>query len=354
MTDQSLFVLISVLSILTLAAFYLSYSRDRTNLANGLLFNLFVLSLSVAMVVGSVVFQGTWASLPFRLVTLVVFFVYGFVLIFGMAILIAGSFINARIVSKREKRHLANLLTLFLGIGLTIYLIISNLSIIQATPVLKYLLAYGTMILIFAGLSFYNFLLNSAFYGLFKQKPDKDYIIVLGSGLVDGSKVSNLLAGRIDKAIEYYELQKVVGKNSKLIFSGGQGPGEEIPEAEAMFLYALERGVPEEDLLQERESKTTLENFRFSKKIMDQDSNGEKYNAIFATSNYHVFRAALLAKEAGLKTTGIGSKTAMYFLPNAVLREYIAIVSMKKKSYLIKLLILTQLFVGGLLINIFS
>ncbi len=64
---------------------------------------------------------------------------------------------------------------------------------------------------------------------------------------------------------------------------------------------------------------------------MDQQTGGP-YRAIFTSNNYHIFRAGLYAKQAGLKADGIGAKTAFYYLPNAFLREYIAILVLHKKD----------------------
>jgi uncharacterized SAM-binding protein YcdF (DUF218 family) len=62
----------------------------------------------------------------------------------------------------------------------------------------------------------------------------------------------------------------------------------------------------------------------FSKELMDRESSGKPYKCIFATNNYHLLRACIYARRAGLKMDGIGAKTILYYLPNAVLREYIA------------------------------
>ena len=43
------------------------------------------------------------------------------------------------------------------------------------------------------------------------------------------------------------------------------------------------------------------------------------------TNGYHTFRAGMIARKAGVKANGIGAHTAKFFLPNAIIREYIAI-----------------------------
>lgn len=104
--------------------------------------------------------------------------------------------------------------------------------------------------------------------------------------------------------------------------------------------YALAQEIPEQDILIESNSTNTLENMRFSKEIMDQRE-PQPYKAIFTSNNYHIFRAGLYAREAQLKADGIGAKTARYYLPNAFLREFIAIVAMKKRRHLLVCLIIT-------------
>jgi len=79
----------------------------------------------------------------------------------------------------------------------------------------------------------------------------------------------------------------------------------------------------------ETKSTTTLENMRFSKRLIDQGQI-QAPRTIFVTNNYHTFRAGMFAKQAGLKADGIGARTARFFLPDAIIREYIAIFARHK------------------------
>jgi hypothetical protein len=45
------------------------------------------------------------------------------------------------------------------------------------------------------------------------------------------------------------------------------------------------------------------------------------------TSSYHVFRAAMFTRRAGLRAHVTGARTAGYFIPSAFLREFIAILA---------------------------
>ena len=53
----------------------------------------------------------------------------------------------------------------------------------------------------------------------------------------------------------------------------------------------------------------------------------------FATTNYHVFRAGLLATRLGLQVEGIGSRTKPYFWINAFIREFVATLQAEKKRH---------------------
>ncbi|MFN1208922.1 YdcF family protein, partial [Enterococcus lactis] len=80
-----------------------------------------------------------------------------------------------------------------------------------------------------------------------------------------------------------------------------------------------QKGINPDDVVAEDKSVNTIQNFAFSKKIVDRyklDSN----NGIFVSNNYHIYRATAYAKNAGMKINGIGSKTSGFFLPNAIIR----------------------------------
>ena len=49
-----------------------------------------------------------------------------------------------------------------------------------------------------------------------------------------------------------------------LIMSGGQGPGEDIPESQAMAAYAIGKGVGREKIITEEKSVSTQENLLVS------------------------------------------------------------------------------------------
>ena len=46
---------------------------------------------------------------------------------------------------------------------------------------------------------------------------------------------------------------------------------------------------------------------------------------MIVTSGYHVFRAAIIARKAGIRGQVTGARTAGYYWPSAMLREFAAV-----------------------------
>ena len=115
-----------------------------------------------------------------------------------------------------------------------------------------------------------------------------------------------------------------------------------MPEAAAIRAYLLSRGIPENAVLTEEQSASTLENMAFSRKLMEEHGIGDK--TAYATTNYHVFRSGLWAARAGISAEGIGSKTAWWFWPNAFMRECVGLILYRWKLELAMLIFLSLLF----------
>ncbi len=113
-------------------------------------------------------------------------------------------------------------------------------------------------------------------------------------------------------------------KKATFVVSGGQGKDEIVSEAFAMKQYLLQQGIPKEQIMLEDQSKNTYENMKFSKELIELQQ--KSYTCLFVTSNFHVLRAAILAKKVGLDAQGVGGKTALFYLPTAFIREYLAII----------------------------
>lgn len=156
------------------------------------------------------------------------------------------------------------------------------------------------------------------------QKPTADgsnrYAIILGAK-VNGEVPSLSLRYRLETALAYAEKYPDV----MLILSGGQGPDEDISEAEAMRRYLTDHGVDEERLLMEAESTSTYENIRNAKKLMPEGVN----EITIITSDYHLARARFIAKKLDLQSDALPAKTPSSVKAQQHIRERLAIIKTK-------------------------
>ena len=93
-----------------------------------------------------------------------------------------------------------------------------------------------------------------------------DCIIVLGAQ-VKGIKITDSLKRRLDRAVRY--LREF--PETKVIVSGGKGPGEDITEADAMGDYLISCGIDPGRIVRENRSASTRENLRYSGKYTDPE-----------------------------------------------------------------------------------
>lgn len=204
------------------------------------------------------------------------------------------------------------------------------------------------MLLIVATIFYFSFLvlsfvLYSVFIQILPHRMNFDYVIIHGCGLADGERPTKLLTNRIDKAVQIYEKCAV---KPVIIPSGGQGDDEKLSEAQAMTNCLLDHGIPAEHIVPEDRSATTRENLQNSKAIIDARPGGRK--TALVSSNYHIYRCLRLAREVGLKCTGIGADVAFYYWPSALIREFIAV--FLTKSFLIWSMLGYLLFISPLLL----
>lgn len=175
-----------------------------------------------------------------------------------------------------------------------------------------------------------------------KAAYDKDFIIILGCSMKDDGTPTPLLAGRIDRAMQFAKEQKEkTGKKVIFVPSGAKGADEIISEAACMKNYLIANGIKEEDILTETNSTSTYENMKFSKKLIEEADPDAKI--AFSTNTFHIFRAGLISSRLYLDIEGMGSDTKWYFWPNAFLREFIGTLWMKKKFHIAAFLFITVL-----------
>ncbi len=118
---------------------------------------------------------------------------------------------------------------------------------------------------------------------------DYDYILVLGAGVKSDGTPTDMLRDRIIVGAELY----LAGAADKIIMSGDRS-GENYDEPGVMKKYAIELGVPEEDIICDFEGYSTHDSIdRFQKAYGD-------VSVIVVSQEYHLHRAMYLCKEQGI------------------------------------------------------
>ena len=143
------------------------------------------------------------------------------------------------------------------------------------------------------------------------------YIVVLGAR-VNGTSPSRSLSERIDAACQYLsEHPDVIA-----ILSGGQGEDEGISEAQCMFLELTARGIDPQRLWLEEQATSTWENIVFSANLIEAKTGVRPTKLGILSSEYHLYRAGLFAKDCGIDAVGIPAKTSWFTIRlNYFLRE---------------------------------
>ncbi|MDV6377992.1 YdcF family protein [Sporosarcina sp. GW1-11] len=149
----------------------------------------------------------------------------------------------------------------------------------------------------------------------FKADGTHDYAVILGAK-VNGKVPSLSLRYRLDEALAYANRYPHV----KLVLSGGQGPDEDISEAEAMYRYLTAHGLAKERLLLENQSTSTYENLQFAQELLP-----EVAGVTIISSDFHLARARFLARQLGWDTDVVAAKTPEVVKTKVLVRERLAL-----------------------------
>ncbi len=147
-----------------------------------------------------------------------------------------------------------------------------------------------------------------------------DYMLILGAGL-SGEKPLPLLESRLKKALAYLQTNPQI----KVIVSGGKGPGETITEAEAMKRYLVGHRIKEGQIIIEDKSANTFENILFTKNKLAQIDGRKNIKIIILTSDFHMLRAKMLARQQGFTVLCLPAETPAKDKFYYFSREYLAI-----------------------------
>ena len=91
-----------------------------------------------------------------------------------------------------------------------------------------------------------------------------------------------------------------------------------------MRAYLEARGIDSERIYEEDQSASTLENLQNAQEIL-KEFFPEEARILVVSSDYHLYRAKLVAQKLGLNVETMGRRSVVYLLPNFYLREYAAV-----------------------------
>ena len=217
---------------------------------------------------------------------------------------------NGIVMRRKEGGSLSNVLSGLLGVGLLVLMVWCVKGLFSPFEPWAVVGISLTMVLGWLSFDFLGYLASVLAVHRAKPLPGEHQIIVLGSALVHG-KVPRLLANRLDRGIDQWRTDDAAGFHSVIIPSGC--------------------------IVVEDKAANTDENISLSRELMPAEvastsvrrtiASRQSHNppVVVATSSYHAVRAAELCRRQGVRARVLGAPTATYFLPSAMLREYIAL-----------------------------
>jgi SanA protein len=133
------------------------------------------------------------------------------------------------------------------------------------------------------------------------QVPSGKVAIVFGAGLQKDGSPSPVLRDRVQTAVDLYH----AGKVEKLLLSG-DNRFIDYNEPGAMRAFAIELGVPDEDIVLDYAGRRTYDTCYRAKYIFRVDE------AILVTQSYHLPRALFTCNGIGVKAVGVSADLRTY------------------------------------------
>ena len=124
--------------------------------------------------------------------------------------------------------------------------------------------------------------------------------IIFGAAVRDG-KPSPMLRDRLLTGISLYE----DGVVNKLLMSGDHGKTT-YDEVNVMKTFAIEHGVPDEDIYMDHAGFSTYETIYRAKEVFEADS------VVLVSQSYHLYRALYIAEKLDVTAKGVSADLAVY------------------------------------------
>lgn len=130
---------------------------------------------------------------------------------------------------------------------------------------------------------------------------DVDCILVLGCGVWDDGRPSHMLEDRLKRGVALYN----EGAAPKLLMSGDHGRTE-YDEVNTMKNYAIDAGVPSEDIFMDHAGFSTYESMYRAKDIFCAEK------IVIVSQEYHLYRAIYTARALGIEAYGVAADYRTY------------------------------------------
>ncbi len=141
-------------------------------------------------------------------------------------------------------------------------------------------------------------------YGEVDEKRKSDVAIILGAA-TDRNGVSAVYRERINHGIWLYQNDYA----DYIIVTGGKADGAEFSDAYYAKQYALSRGVPEDVIFMEEQSKITQENIKYAKEIMKEKGLS---TSLVVSDPLHMKRGMFIAKDYGINAVSSPTASSKY------------------------------------------
>lgn len=129
-----------------------------------------------------------------------------------------------------------------------------------------------------------------------------DCILVLGCLVKDDGKPSDMLADRLTRGIELYNLNAA----PKLLMSGDHGR-QNYDEVYAMKSFAVNSGIASEHVFMDHAGFSTYESIYRAKEIF------QAKKIVIVSQEYHLYRAIYIAQMLGMEAYGVSSDYHIYY-----------------------------------------
>lgn len=133
-----------------------------------------------------------------------------------------------------------------------------------------------------------------------------------------GDTPSLSLVERLRAAKDYLDAHP----NTVAIVSGGQGSGENMSEAQAMYDWLCKSGIDPDRIIKEDKAVSTYENLKFSREIIGSLTDKSDPTIAVVSSEYHLCRAKLIAKSLDMDIHTVPAHTTYFTIKlNYFIRE---------------------------------